>query len=83
MPRTHRQHSLLTSGGVPSFIGGLVVFVSAAFNAQAETRFDPAFFKDDPSMVADLSRFERGQKITPRLSCRYCSESDNGRYAQR
>lgn len=65
MPRTHRQHSLLTSGGVPSFIGGLVVFVSAAFNAQAETWFDPAFFKDDPSMVADLSRFERGQKITP------------------
>lgn len=48
MPRTHRQHSLLTSGGVPSFIGGLVVFVSAAFNAQAETWFDPAFFKDDP-----------------------------------
>lgn len=65
MPRTHRQHSLLTSGGVPSFIGGLVVFVSAAFNAQAETWFDPAFFKDDPSMVADLSRFEKGQKITP------------------
>ncbi|MCZ2302803.1 usher protein FimD, partial [Enterococcus faecium] len=48
MPRTHQQHSLLTSGGVPSFIGGLVVFVSAAFNAQAETWFDPAFFKDDP-----------------------------------
>ncbi len=63
--RTHRQHSLLSSGGVPSFIGGLVVFVSAAFNAQAETWFDPAFFKDDPSMVADLSRFEKGQKITP------------------
>ncbi|MGS6559893.1 hypothetical protein ACUWFG_48875, partial [Escherichia coli] len=56
MPRTHRQHSLLSSGRVPSFIGGLVVFVSAAFNAQAETWFDPAFFKDDPSMVADLSR---------------------------
>ena len=37
MYRTHRQHSLLSSGGVPSFIGGLVVFVSAAFNAQAET----------------------------------------------
>ncbi|EFJ0436614.1 hypothetical protein K9559_002907, partial [Escherichia coli] len=55
MYRTHRQHSLLSSGGVPSFIGGLVVFVSAAFNAQAETWFDPAFFKDDPSMVADLS----------------------------
>lgn len=34
MYRTHRQHSLLSSGGVPSFIGGLVVFVSAAFNAQ-------------------------------------------------
>ncbi len=33
MYRTHRQHSLLSSGGVPSFIGGLVVFVSAAFNA--------------------------------------------------
>ncbi|EEW7573989.1 fimbria/pilus outer membrane usher protein, partial [Escherichia coli] len=65
MYRTHRQHSLLSSGGVPSFIGGLVVFVSAAFNAQAETWFDPAFFKDDPSMVADLSRFEKGQKITP------------------
>lgn len=42
-----------------------MVFVSAAFNAQAETWFDPAFFKDDPSMVADLSRFEKGQKITP------------------
>lgn len=41
------------------------MFVSAAFNAQAETWFDPAFFKDDPSMVADLSRFEKGQKITP------------------
>ncbi|EPY6213536.1 hypothetical protein ACXEA5_004420, partial [Shigella sonnei] len=27
MYRTHRQHSLLSSGGVPSFIGGLVVFV--------------------------------------------------------
>ncbi|HAX0896391.1 TPA: fimbrial biogenesis usher protein [Escherichia coli] len=65
MYRTHRQHSLLSSGGVPSFIGGLVVFVSASFNAQAETWFDPAFFKDDPSMVADLSRFEKGQKITP------------------
>ncbi|EPW0676991.1 hypothetical protein ACW76O_004705, partial [Shigella sonnei] len=26
MYRTHRQHSLLSSGGVPSFIGGLVVF---------------------------------------------------------
>ncbi|EPJ1594553.1 hypothetical protein ACTE20_003472, partial [Escherichia coli] len=65
MYRTHRQHSLLSSGGVPSFIGGLVVFVSAAFNAQAETWFDPAFFKDDPSMVADLSRFEKGRKITP------------------
>ncbi|WP_375379146.1 hypothetical protein, partial [Escherichia coli] len=25
MYRTHRQHSLLSSGGVPSFIGGLVV----------------------------------------------------------
>ncbi|EPT4935281.1 hypothetical protein ACVXGG_004478, partial [Shigella sonnei] len=24
MYRTHRQHSLLSSGGVPSFIGGLV-----------------------------------------------------------
>ncbi len=84
MYRTHRQHSLLSSGGVPSFIGGLVVFVSAAFNAQAETWFDPAFFKDDPSMVADLSRFEKGQKITTGgLSCRYCSESDNCRYAQR
>ncbi|EPC9066141.1 hypothetical protein ACYAGE_004617, partial [Shigella sonnei] len=23
MYRTHRQHSLLSSGGVPSFIGGL------------------------------------------------------------
>ncbi|MGU0171882.1 hypothetical protein ACVXG8_13285 [Escherichia coli] len=48
MYRTHRQHSLLSSGGVPSFIGGLVVFVSAAFNAQAETWFDPAFFKMIP-----------------------------------
>ena len=48
MYRTQRQHSLLSSGGVPSFIGGLVVFVSAAFNAQVETWFDPAFFKDDP-----------------------------------
>lgn len=84
MPRTHRQHSLLSSGRVPSFIGGLVVFVSAAFNAQAETWFDPAFFKDDPSMVADLSRFEKGQKNNAvGLSSRYCSESDNCRYAQR
>lgn len=61
MYRTHRQHSLLSSGGVPSFIGGLVVFVSAAFNAQAETQFDQPF-QDDPSMVADLSRFEKDKK---------------------
>lgn len=47
MYRTHRQHSLLSSGGVPSFIGGLVVFVSAAFNAQAETG-SILLFKDDP-----------------------------------
>ncbi|XNM85267.1 FimD/PapC N-terminal domain-containing protein [Escherichia coli] len=38
--------------------------MSAAFNAQAETWFDPAFFKDDPDDVR-LSRFEKGQKITP------------------
>lgn len=61
MYRTHRQHSLLSSGGVPSFIGGLVVFVSAAFNAQAETG-SILLFKDDPSMVADLSRFEKDKK---------------------
>lgn len=65
MQRYHRQHRPLLLRGVPSFIGGLVVFASAAFNARAETWFDPAFFKDDPSMVADLSRFEKGQKITP------------------
>lgn len=62
MYRTHRQHSLLSSGGVPSFIGGLVVFVSAAFNAQAETWFDPAFFKDDPSMVADCLVSKKDKK---------------------
>lgn len=65
MQRTHRQYSLLLPCGVPSFLGGLVVFASTTFNALAETWFDPAFFKDDPSMVADLSRFEKGQRITP------------------
>lgn len=83
MYRTHRQHSLLSSGGVPSFIGGLVVFVSAAFNAQAETWFDPAFSK----MILNGGRFVSFRKRTKNnargLSCRYCSESDNCRYAQR
>lgn len=51
----------------PSLLGGMVVYVCATFNALADTWFDPAFFKDDPSMVADLSRFEKGQKITPGL----------------
>ncbi|MFP1527935.1 fimbrial usher protein [Escherichia coli] len=41
---------------------GVVVFVSAAFNAQAETWFDPSLFKAEPSMVADLSRFEKKDK---------------------
>ncbi len=62
MYRTHRQHSLLSSGGVPSFIGGLVVFVSAAFNAQAETWFDPAFFKDDPSMASPICLVSKKDK---------------------
>lgn len=51
------------------FIGGLVVFVLAAFNAQAETWFDFAFFKDDFLMVADLFCFEKGQKITLGVYC--------------
>ncbi|MFP1454753.1 fimbrial usher protein [Escherichia coli] len=39
-----------------------MVFVSAAFNAQAETWFDPAFFKDEPSMVADLFVSKKDKK---------------------
>lgn len=64
MYRTHRQHSLLSSGGVPSFIGGLVVFVSAAFNAQAETRSILLFSK----MILNGGRFvsfRKRTKITP------------------
>lgn len=46
-----------------------MVFVLAAFNAQAETWFDFAFFKDDFLMVADLFCFEKGQKITLGVYC--------------
>lgn len=67
MYKTHQQHSLLSSSKVPSFISKLVVFVSAAFNAQAKTQFNPAFFKNNPSIVANLSRFKKKQKITPKV----------------
>ncbi|PKE89679.1 hypothetical protein CW273_08230 [Escherichia coli] len=62
MYRTHRQHSLLSSGGMPSFIGGLVVFASAAFNAQAETWFDPAFLTTIPPWWPICPVSKKGKK---------------------
>lgn len=65
MPSTPRQRCHLLISTIPSFLGGLAVFASTSLNALANTWFDPAFFKDDPSLVADLSRFEQGQEIAP------------------
>ncbi|MFC3190126.1 fimbrial biogenesis usher protein [Pseudocitrobacter faecalis] len=65
MSSTPRQHRHFLASTVPSFLGGLAVFASTSLSALADTWFDPAFFKDDPSLVADLSRFEKGQQIAP------------------
>ena len=43
----------------------VTLLASPAFLAQAELYFNPRFLADDPSAVADLSSFEKGQELPP------------------
>ena len=43
----------------------VTLLASPVFLAQAELYFNPRFLADDPSAVADLSSFEKGQELPP------------------
>lgn len=43
----------------------VLLLVSPAFFAHAELYFNPRFLSDDPTSVADLSNFEKGQELPP------------------
>ncbi len=42
-----------------------LLIASQVFSARAELYFNPRFLSDDPSAVADLSGFEKGQEVPP------------------
>ncbi len=44
-----------------------LLIAAQAFAARAELYFNPRFLSDDPSAVADLSSFEKGQEVPPGL----------------
>ncbi|HHG8773640.1 TPA: fimbrial biogenesis usher protein [Raoultella planticola] len=53
------------SAGVLAPLPFVLLLALQAFSARAELYFNPRFLADDPTAVADLSGFEKGQEVPP------------------
>lgn len=62
----NKKNKAITGSGLNFYVKPLALFVAlASFSVEAEVYFNPRFLSDDPSAVADLSSFEKGQEVPP------------------